>query len=470
MEGGKHQAPVYAIGKLLFLRKYKSMSLRESFAQHKKIYLVGAVVLFLLLGGTYYYRSRSSAPKYISAAAKRGDIHASFQATGTINPLTTVPVGSYVSGTVLYIFADFNTRVQSGQVLAQLDPAIYEAQVTTARGNLQNAKANLVTLQANVGVDQANLAKTQANVKYQQATAKRSQDLFASGIVSSDANELTQSTLGQAVADVNSAAAALEQARAQLAQASSQVVSMEGALRQAETNLKYTTIVSPIDGTVVARSIDVGQSVAASLQAPNVFTIAQDLKRMQVYAKTDESDTGSIQIGTVVSFQVDAFPTEQFHGRVSAVRLNAYSVQNVVTYDTIIDFDNPDEKLRPGETAYVTIPTGNATNVVLIPNTALTFTPDMPRAQLQALYKQYNISREASTTHLGGWQVVWKLGPDKKPLPLAVQCGITDFNNTQLLKGDLHEGDVLITGQQGGSTAPSGQQRPPTFGGGGGPR
>jgi HlyD family secretion protein len=446
------------------------MSLRESYALHKKIYLLGAVALVLLLAGIYYYRTRSNTPTYVTAAARSGDIHASFQATGTINPLTTVPVGSYVSGTVQYIFADFNTRVQNGQVLAQLDPAIYEAQVITARGNLQNAKANLVTLQANVGVDQANLAKTQANVKYQQATAKRSQDLFASGIVSSDANELIQSTLGQAVADVNSAAAALEQARAQLAQAGSLVTAMEGALRQAETNLRYTTILSPIDGTVVARSIDVGQSVAASLQAPNVFTIAQDLKRMLVYAKTDESDTGSIQVSTVVSFQVDAFPTEQFHGRVSAVRLNAYSVQNVVTYDTIIDFENPDEKLRPGETAYVTIPTGNAMNVILIPNTALTFTPDMTRPQLQALYKQYNISREASTTHLGGWQVVWKLGPDKNPVPLAVQCGITDFNNTQLLKGDLREEDVLITGQQGGATVPSGQQRPPTFGGGGGPR
>jgi HlyD family secretion protein len=429
------------------------MPLRESYAQHKKIYAFSAVSLVLLLAGIYYYRTRSTDPKYVTAAIKRGDIHASFQATGTINPLTTVPVGSYVSGTVQYIFADFNTRVQNGQVLAQLDPAIYEAQVTTARGNLQNAKANLVTLQANVGVDQANLAKTQANVKYQQATAKRSQDLFAAGIVSSDANELTQSTLGQVQADVNSAAAALEQARAQLAQAASQVTAMEGALRQAETNLKYTTIVSPIDGTVVARSIDVGQSVAASLQAPNVFTIAQDLKRMQVYAKTDESDTGSIQVGTVVSFQVDALPTELFHGRVSAVRLNAYSVQNVVTYDTIIDFDNPDEKLRPGETAYVTIPTGNATNAMLLPNTSLTFTPDMPRAQLQALYKQYNISREASTTHLGGWQVVWKLGSDKKPVPLAVQCGITDFNNTQLVQGDLHEGDVLITGQQSTGTS-----------------
>src|ERR1700693_2902863 len=150
---------------------------------------------------------------------------------------------------------------------------------------------------------------------------------------------------------------------------------MEGALRQAETNLKYTTIVSPIDGIVVSRNIDVGQSVAASLQAPNVFTIAQDLKRMQVYAKTDESDTGSIQVGSTVSFQVDAFPTELFHGRVSAVRLNAYSVQNVVTYDTIIDFENSEAKLLPGETAYVKIPTGHADNALEVPNAAMTFIP-----------------------------------------------------------------------------------------------
>ena len=446
------------------------MSLRESYQLHKKPYLAGALVLVVLAGGYIYYRSRSNDPKYVTVAVKRGDINASFQATGTINPLTTVPVGSYVSGTVQYIFADFNTRVLNGQVLAQLDPAIYEAQVITGRGNLQNAKANLVTLQANVEVDQANLSKTQANVKYQQATAKRSQDLFTAGVISTDANELTQSTLGQAQADVNSAAAALDQAKAQLAQASSQVTSMEGALKLAETNLKYTTIVSPIDGIVVSRNIDVGQSVAASLQAPNVFTIAQDLKRMQVYAKTDESDTGSIQVGTTVSFQVDAFPTELLHGRVSAVRLNAYSVQNVVTYDTIIDFENPDEKLRPGETAYVTIPTGRAQNTVLIPNTALTFTPDTPRAQLQAMYKQYNIPREATTTHLGGWQVVWKLALDKKPLPIAVQCGITDFNNTQLLKGDLKEGDTLITGQQTDGSKPASTTRPPGFGGGGGPR
>ncbi|MGH9685235.1 MAG: efflux RND transporter periplasmic adaptor subunit [Candidatus Acidiferrales bacterium] len=438
------------------------MPLRESYALHKKAY-IGAICLLVILIGIYYYRSRPKEPTYTTAPVRRGDIHATVQATGTINPLTTVPVGSYVSGTVKYIFADFNTRVRNGQVLAQIDPAIYEAQVTTARGNLENAKSNLTTLQANIDVDSANLAKAKANLAYESATAKRQQDLFTAGIVSQDANQLSQSTMGQAQADVNSAAASVEQAKAQLAQARSQVVSMDGNLKAAETSLKYTTIVSPIDGTVVARNIDVGQSVAASLQAPNVFTIAQDLTRMQVYAKTDESDTGNIRVGTDVTFQVDAFPSQLFHGRVSAVRLDATTVQNVVTYDTVIDFDNPDEKLLPGETAYVTIPTGSVTNVVEIPNSALSFNPDMPRTDIDALLKQYNISKEASATHLGGWQLVWKIGAEKKPIPVAVRCGITDFNDTQLLEGDVREGDALITAQinQGNSSA----QKAPGVGG-----
>lgn len=447
------------------------MSLRESYQQHKKLYLIGAAALIIAVAGGLYARSRSDAPKFTTAEVRTGNITASVQATGTINALTTVPVGSYVSGTVQYIFADYNTRVHSGQVLAQLDPAIYEAQVTQARGNLENAQANLVTLTANVQVDEAALAKAMANVKYEEATAKRSQDLFLSGVVSADSNDLIQSTLGQAQADVQSAQAALDQAKAQLVQAKAQVTAMKGALDGAETSLKYTTIISPIDGTVVARNVDVGQSVAATLQAPQVFTVAQDLTRMQVYAAIDESDTGNIRVGTPSTFQVDAFPTELFHGRVSAVRLNPTTVQNVVTYNTVMDFSNPDEKLLPGETAYVTIPTGHAENAVLIPNPALTFKPTLASKDLQALYKQYNIPREASTTHLGGWQVVWKLGPDKKQMiPLAIQIGITDYNNTQLLQGDVHQGDVLVIAEQAkGSTG--GTTRPPGFGGapGGGP-
>ena len=186
---------------------------------------------------------------------------------------------------------------------------------------------------------------------------------------------------------MRAAQAQVNQARAQLQQAEAQVEATRGSLQQAETNLRYTTILSPTDGIVVARNITVGQSVAASLQAPNVFTIAQDLKRMQVYAKTDESDTGFIRAGAEATFQVDALPNEKFHGRVSAVRLNAYTVQNVVTYDTIIDFENPEEKLMPGETAYVSIPTGHAEDALQIPNAAMTVqparSPGRPREDLQ---------------------------------------------------------------------------------------
>jgi HlyD family secretion protein len=444
------------------------MALRDSYQAHKKAYLLAAVCLVLIVGYWFYSQSKSRDPRYTTATVRSGDITSAVQATGTINALTTVSVGSYVSGTVQYIFADFNTRVRSGQVLAQLDPAIYEAQVLQARGNLDNARDNLATLAANVQVDQAALVKAQANVKYQIATAKRSQDLFLAGVVSADSNDLTQSTLGQAQADVQSAEATLEQAKAQLQQARSQVTAMEGALNAAETNLKYTTILAPIDGTVVARNVDVGQSVAATLQAPNVFTVAQDLTRMQVYAATDESDTGNIRVGAPVTFAVDAFPNELFHGRVSAVRLNPTTIQNVVTYNTVIDFSNPDEKLLPGETAYVTIPTGHASDTIQIPNPALTFKPAIPKPQLQELYRQHNISSEASTTHLGGWQVVWKFGPNKELIPVAVQCGITDYSNTQLLQGDIRQGDVLVIAQQ---TQPGFTgQRPPGFGGFGPPR
>lgn len=425
------------------------MSLKTSFEKHKLVYLI--LLAVILVGGGYWYYSKASAdvPKYTTTPVKRGDITQVVQATGTINPLTTTTVGSYVSATVEYIFADYNTRVKAGQVLAQLDPTIFEAQVLQARANLQNAQDDLVTLSANVQVARGNMAKDQANVKYQTATAKRSQDMFTAGIVSADANDLTQSTLGQAQAAIQADQAQVQQAEAQLQQARASVTASQGALDQALTNLKYTTILAPIDGTVVSRSIDPGQSVAAAMSAPNLFSIAQDLTRMLVSAQTDESDTGSIRIGANVSFQVDAFPNEQFHGRVVEIRLNPTTVQNVVTYSTMIDFSNPDQKLLPGETAYVTIPTGYAANTLEIPNAALTFKPTLSRDQQNALFKQYNISREASTSHLGGWQTVWKLNQvDNSLIPVAVQTGITDNANTQVLQGDVKEGDEYVTSNQ----------------------
>jgi HlyD family secretion protein len=452
------------------------MPIRDYYQQHKSLVIIAIIILVALVAGGYIYKGRSTQVSYLTAPVTQGDIRAVVQATGTINPLTTVPVGSYVSGTVLYIFADFNSRVHAGQVLAQLDPAIYEAQTITARGNLANAEANIHNLQATIAVDVANLAKAKANEAYSAANGRRIQQLLKEGVISADQNDLTQSTLLQSQAEVQAAEAAINQAKAQLESARAQVEAQRGNLKQAETNLRYTTILSPIDGTVVSRNITVGQSVAASLQAPNVFSIAQDLKRMQVYAKTDESDTGSVKVGTDVTFQVDAFPTEQFHGRVSTIRLDATTVQNVVTYDTVIDFENPDEKLLPGETAYVTIPTGVAKNTLEIPNAALTFTPsDIPRQQLTELYNQYKIKREAYTSHLGGWQVVWKLGADKKPAPVGVRIGITDYVHSQLLEGDLQEGDKLVTGQESGGSKSTSSSFPggPRVGGGqggGGPR
>jgi HlyD family secretion protein len=458
-----------------------------NFVRNHRFATTLAVLLIIVIPTGFALKSRSNEVRYITVPVTRGNITSVVQATGVINPLTTVPVGSFVSGTVQYVFADYNTRVKAGQVLALLDPSYYQAQYITAQGNLQNAMANVKNLQANIDsmkasivADQANVEKLKADQRYAEVNGKRVQTLTDAGVYTKDQADLAVSTTDQAVAStaagvaqLNQAKAQLQQAIAQLDSAKAQVEANKGALKQAETNLLYTVILSPIDGTVVARNITVGQSVAASLQAPQVFTIAQDLTRMQVYAKTDESDTGSIRGGTEVTFQVDAFPNEVFHGRVNNIHLNAYTVQNVVTYDTVIDFENPDQKLLPGETAYVTIPTGRAQDALCIPNAALSYSPDMPYAELTALYKQYNIRREAYSSHLGGWQVVWTLDEQaKKPIPHAVRVGITDYTRTQLLEGDLQEGLPLITLQEGGNKNAQGGRNPlaPGQQGRGGPR
>lgn len=457
------------------------MPLRKYYHNHAKLVNLTVIALAALLTAGMVMRARSGETKYLTAMVKTGDITSVVQATGTINPLTTVPVGSYVSGTVQYVFADFNSRVHAGQVLAQLDPAIYEAQVTQARGNLGNAEANLKNLEASIGAmqaavktNEANIARLKAAAVYARANALRVANLTKEGVLSEDQKDLTQSNLDQADAQVRAAEATLnqshaqvEQTRAQVQQAQAVVETNRGALNQAETNLRYTTILSPIDGTIVARNVTVGQSVAAALQAPVVFSIAQDLTRMQVYAATDESDTGSIKIGTDATFQVDAFPTEVFHGQVSAIRLNATMVQNVVTYNTIIDFENPEEKLLPGETAYVTVPTGHVSGAVCVPNAALRFTPDMPRSELQKLYDHYQIPPAAATSHLGGWQVVWKQGSDKKLVPVAVRVGITDYSFTELKEGPVKASDTLITGEENSSGQGQQNQFPgtPRFGG-----
>jgi HlyD family secretion protein len=276
--------------------------------------------------------------------------------------------------------------------------------------------------------------------------------------------------------------------------AAAQEQQKEAAVRVAQTNLNYTTIRAPIDGTVVARSVDVGQTVAASLQAPTLFTIAQDLTKMQVYAATDESDVGMIRTGQRVTFKVDAYPKDTFTGRVSQIRMNPTTVQNVVTYNTIIDFDNPEMKLLPGMTAYITIPVAEVHNVLRVPNGALRYKPDLSADQVRALYRQYGLipaegSRPPTQSGQGAsgseeegnrrqWQarngggqegapsgpqgqqqrserldvaVVWKLRADKTLEPVRIRTGITDHTMTEIakvLKGELKEGESLVTGAQ----------------------
>ena len=438
----------------------------------------GIILGGLAIAAGWALRRSPEPPKYLTARVEQGPITSVVQATGTINPLTTVPVGSYVSGTVKYIFADFNSRVHAGQVLAQLDPEVYEAQVTQARGNLDNAIANKKNLEAAIVVqeaviktNEANLERSKAAADYARVTARRFQQLSNDGVISRDQAEQLKSGMDQADAQVRSSDAQLNQSRAQLAQsraqleqAQAQVKTTQGALDLAETNLRYCTIISPIDGTVVARNVTVGQSVAASLQAPVVFSIAQDLTRMQLYASTDESDTGNIKTGTEATFQVDAFPAETFRGRVSAIRLNATTVQNVVTYNTVIDFENRDGKLLPGETAYATIPTGSVEACIKVPNSALRFTPALPQQPIQQLYMKYGIPPTAATSHAGGKHVVWRLEAGQIR-PVVLQVGITDYTYTQLLSGDLKPGDMLAAGEELSGGAEGSRPAPaPKFG------
>ena len=400
--------------------------------------------------------NRNTPVQHFTAKVERGDIRDVVEATGTINAVITVQVGSQVSGSIAKLNADFNSRVHKGDVIALIDPALFEGALLQAIADLDNSKANLIAAQANVEKAKAALVQTKAD--YQRAVQLTRDQV------------MSQQQLDQAKANYDSAVASLGGAEANVTQAQAQVSQKEAAVKVAKTNLDYTVIRSPIDGTVVARNVDVGQTVAASLQAPTIFTIAQDLSKMWVYAKTDESDVGNIRPGAQCTFKVDAFPKDVFEGRVSQVRMNPTMVQSVVTYDTIIEFSNPELKLFPGMTAYVTIPVATVKSVVKLPNTALRYKPPMSSEDVRLVYKQYGIDaapeKQAGSESapagrpvqaaneqnppkkpVGDSAVVWKLGADNSLEPVKVSLGITDHAFTEVagvLQGTLKEGDELV--------------------------
>jgi HlyD family secretion protein len=357
---------------------------------------------------------RGDPVQYLTATVQQGEIRDAVDATGTVNAVITVQVGSQVSGTIAKLNADFNSHVHRGEVIALIDPSLLQ-------GALLQATADLETAKAGVAVAEANLAKANATLVQANADHDRAVAMGKNGSV-------TQQELDLATSTYESAKASRDAAAANIAEANAQVRQKDAALAVARTNLDHTVIRSPIDGIVVARNVDVGQTVAASLQAPTIFTIAQDLTKMQVYAKVDESDVGRIKLGQPAGFKVDAFPKDTFSGVVSQIRMNPTTVQNVVTYDAIIDFANPQLKLFPGMTAYVTVPVAVAANVVKLPNAALRFKPAR--------------SAEAETA------VVWKLVADHTIVPVKVALGITDHAYTEVrvvLSGALKPGDEVVT-------------------------
>lgn len=412
------------------------------------------VVAVLVVAGVFagLRLTKKTDPEYFTAKVEKGDIRQVIEATGTINPVTSVQVGSQVSGMISRLYVDFNSKVTKGQVIAEIDPKLFQGAVLQARADLQNSEALLAAAKANLAKDQATLQ--QNKLDYNRAVGLQGQ-----GVNSQQQLDQAKATYDAITAQVGSDRAAIQQAEAQIAQKTA-------TLKVAQTNLDYTIIRAPINGTVVARNIDIGQTVAASLQAPTLFMIALDLTKMQVYAKTDEGDVGQIRPGQKADFQVDAFPKEMFHGVVFQVRMNATSIQNVVTYDTIVNFDNPELKLFPGMTAYVSIPVASVTDVVKIPNAALRYKPDLPAEKVQELYRQYGVAVAApaptakqpgSTAKehaapkpngAGGSDiaVVWKLLPDKSLHPVQIHIGLTDHTYTALTAGDLQPEEELVTG------------------------
>jgi len=394
--------------------------LRRPWVWGVALVLLVALVVAIRRGG-------SDHPQYFTTPVERGDVRDVVEATGTVNPVITVQVGSQVSGTIASLAADFNSRVHEGEVIARIEPSLLQGALQQALADSESAEAGLTAAHADSEHVAATLVQARADYDRNVALAK--------------STDITQQQLELARAAYDGATASLDAAAAAVLQARALVTQKSAAASIARTNLYHTVIRSPINGTVVARNVDVGQTVAASLQAPTLFTIAQDLTKMRVYAKVDESDVGEMRPGRPVTFKVDAFPKDLFTGTVSQIRMNPATVQNVVTYDVIIDFANPDLKLFPGMTAYVTIPVATAVGVLKVANAALRYRPALSPAELEALYRRYGVSDQAA--------IVWKLRGDGAIEPVQVTLGITDHAFTEVtgvVTGGLGTGDDVVTG------------------------
>jgi HlyD family secretion protein len=436
----------------------------------KKIFIIVGVLLAVGIGVFLLLRGSENGQKFKTAPVTRGNLKATVTATGTLNAVTTVLVGTQVSGTIKQIYADFNSSVKKGQLIAEIDPATFQAQVEQQRANLMASKANV--------------AKAKTALADAQRTMQRNKELFAK-------NFIARSDLDTAETNYDSSGAQVNVNEAQVAQT-------EAALKTSEISLHYTKIVSPVDGVVVSRNVDVGQTVAASFQTPTLFTIAQDLTKMQVDTNVDEADIGKVALGQDVEFSVDAYPDRTFRGTVSQVRIAPITVQNVVTYDVVVKVDNDELKLKPGMTANVSIIVASKSAVLKIPNAALRFRPsekDLGKSGADQTAKEGSkpggapgkeggkpggapgkgAGRPGGPPQVeGGGQsdgrpagqrsyAVW-IADQGKPKRVPVATGITDGAFTEVTSGDLREGQEVIVESTGGTKKNNTtQQQAPRF-------
>lgn len=427
----------------------------------KIIFLILAVPL--IAGAVYGYTNFTKDPaantEYRTVKAERGSLSSHVTANGTVNPVINVLVGSQVSGMIQKLYADYNTPVKKGQLIAQIDPANFQAQVSQALAKVQNGKASVLTSEAGIATARSNVEAAKANVSKAKVSVDdtrrgldRSMELFRRNLISASEKDTSQTAYDSALAQLEAAQAQqkaseaqLEASRAGLISAQATVMQAEAELELAQVNLDHTRITAPVNGIVVSRNVDVGQTVAASLQAPILFTIAQDLTEMQVEANVSEADIGKVARGQDTTFTVDAYPQAVFRGKVTEIRNSPITVSNVVTYVVVIRVKNPELKLRPGMTANVSILTAHRDNALKIPNAALRFRPEFA-------------NKEAANQKKGsapGYKV-WVPGPQKMPVSVEITTGISDGAYTEVISENLKDGEEVIIEAMGNSAKTGG--------------
>ncbi|HEY3308286.1 MAG TPA: efflux RND transporter periplasmic adaptor subunit [Desulfuromonadaceae bacterium] len=389
----------------------------------KKFLLIAASVLIVAGIAGYFYIKRTPEITYKTAKVERGPIIASVSATGNLSAVTTVQVGTQVSGTIQKLYVDYNSRVKKGQPIAEIDPSLFRASVEQAQGNFLSAEANL--------------QKAKVTLTDTERTMKRNKQLLTQGIISQG--------------DFDVAETAWHSAKAALLAAEGTVAQIHGSLMQARTNLNYAIIRSPVDGVVISRAIDVGQTVAASFQTPTLFTIAKDLTKMQIEVSVDEADISRIKLDQKASFTVDAYPEQSFAGKVVQIRSAPIVAQNVVTYVVVVNVDNSDMKLKPGMTANVSIEVARQDDVLKLPPAALRFKPkakgDESKTKRPA---QSEPGAKGPRKGERGQQVY--LLKEGKPVAVPVKTGIGNNTSLELVEGALKEGDEVIIEQVGGDS------------------